>query len=160
MTRQTHQQFQALAIASVLAVAASLWLGAGVGSARPVAHKKHTISVSENADLHLIKKSGGILHESGVATGTLPGSVTARFDIGNILRPKGSVTFHVRHGTLTLDVVGTPQSLGTVAKFSGSMTLRKGTGRYAHAHGKGTFNGTVNRRTWAMTVHGHAKLTY
>jgi hypothetical protein len=116
--------------------------------------------VSGTASLHLVRKSGSTLYEQGTATGTLPGSVTARFET-SITKVTGSVTFYPRGGgTLTINVVGYPTSVGSLARFSGSLAVRSGTGRFSNAVGSGTFSGTVNRRTWAATVTARAQLRY
>jgi hypothetical protein len=146
MTRP--RRWRRLAGASVVALLA-LCLGTGAGLAAPRAHAARTLHLDESASLHLVKKSGPILNERGSATGTLPGSVTARFDTSNGAKVTGSVTFHPRGGgTLTVNIVGFPQSLGTIARVSGSLAVRHGTGRYARAVGSGSFTGTVNRRTY------------
>jgi hypothetical protein len=147
-------------IAVVSAVALALGAGAGGGSAAPGAHSARALHLNESASLHLVHKSGPILNERGSASGTLPGSVTARFNTGNAAKVTGTVTFHPRGGTLTVTIVGFPQSLGTVARVSGSMAVRAGSGRYARAVGGGSFTGTVNRRSWAITVHARANLSY
>jgi hypothetical protein len=40
------------------------------------------------------------------------------------------------------------------------MSVAGGTGRYAHARGRGTFSGTVNRRSWAATVTARGRVSY
>jgi hypothetical protein len=148
------------AVAGLGLVASGLWLGGTSGATAPRAHAARTIRVDETARLHLVKKSGPILKERGSATGTLPGPVSARFDTSNIAIVTGTVTFHTAGGSVTVSVIGYPQSLGTVAKFAGSIRVLRGTGRFAHPSGSGSFTGKVNRSTWAVRVHGKAKLTY
>jgi hypothetical protein len=140
----------------------ALWLGgAGAGAAAPQAHVARTLRLDDSARLHLVKKSGPILSERGTATGTLPGSVSARFDTRNSAKVTGSVTFRPRGGgSLTATIVGYPQSLSTVARITGYLAVRSGTGRYARAVGSGTFTGSVNRRTWAISVRARATLRY
>lgn len=147
----------ALAVA-VLAVA--LW-AASAGAAGPGAHAaRRSLNLSGTAYLHLVRKSGNVLYERGTATGTLPGSVTARFVTG-VARVTGTVTFFPRGGgSLTLSAVGYPQSAGIVTRFSGSCAVRGGTGRFRRALGSGSFSGTANRRSWAVTVHARARLSY
>src|SRR5829696_1956803 len=131
------------------ALVCSLCLGGGVGSAAPGASaaKRKTITVNQSADLHLDRKKGNILRESGTATGTLPGKVSARFDVSDISRVTGTVTFKpYSGGTITATVIGYPQSLGNVAKFTGGLSIKNGTGRYVNATGGGTFSGSVNRK--------------
>ena len=153
-----------LGMAVVGAVLASLVVGGAVGMAQqPVgeAAKRKTRNFTERASLHLVKKRGAILREAGTATGTLPGTVKARFDTSNITNVKATVTFYpYSGGSLTFNATGHPESTGTIAKFSGYLGVRKGTGRYAEALGSGTFTGTVNRNTWAFTVNANATLTY
>jgi hypothetical protein len=151
----------AASIGAVLALVVCVWAG-DVGAAGPVAQsaKRKSLTITDTVSLHLVKKQGSVLYERGSASGTLPGSVTARF-VTSVTKVTGSVTFHPRGGgTLTINVVGYPTSTGTVAKFSGNLAVRSGTGRFSKALGSGTFSGTVNRRTWAVTVYARARITY
>jgi len=149
----------ALGTGLAAALTVCLWLGGAVGSAAPVAHASKRFT--ENVSVHLVKKKGPILKERGTATGTLSGSVRARFDTSDILKTTGRVTFFPNGGgSLTIIVLGAPESLATVAKVSGNLGVRSGTGRYAHATGSGTFRGTLNRSTWAITVHVKGTLNY
>lgn len=134
---------------------------ATAGAEGPGAHAaRRTLNLSGTAYLHLVRKSGNVLYERGVATGTLPGTVTARL-VTSIARVTGTVTFYPRGGgSLTLSAVGYPQSASVVTRFSGSCAVRSGTGRFRRALGSGSFNGTANRRTWAVTVHARARVTY
>jgi hypothetical protein len=158
MTERMRWCARPLAAAGMVLLA--LCAGAAAGSAEPGAHAARTLRLNESARLHLVHKSGPILSESGSATGTLPGSVSARFNTANAAKVTGTVTFHPHGGTLTVTVVGYPQSLGTVARVSGSLAVRRGTGRYARAIGGGRFTGTVNRHSWAISVHALANLSY
>jgi len=143
------------------ALAVGLTFGA-VSSASPSAHaaKRRTLSLSGTAYLHLKRKSGNVLYEKGTATGTLPGTVSARFVTG-LTKVTGTVTIYpYSGGSLTLTAVGYPQSTGTVVRFNGSIAVRGGTGRFRNALGSGTLSGTANRRTWAVTVNARATITY
>ncbi len=158
MMERMRWHWRPLAAASIVVLALSA--GVGVGSASPGAHAARALHLNESASLHLVHKSGPILSERGSASGTLPGAVSATFNTGRAPKVTGTVTFHPRGGTLTVTIVGFPRSLGTVARVSGSMAVRHGTGRYARAFGGGSFSGTVNRRSWAITVHAKATLSY
>lgn len=148
----------------VLASGGGLWLDGAVGSASPGAHaaKRRTIALNETADLHLVRKKGAILRESGTASGTLSGTVSARFDTSNALSVTGTVTVRpYSGGSITLTAVVNPSSTGKLAKFTGGMSVKRGTGRYAHASGGGPVSGSVNRKSWHVIVHvTNAKLTY
>jgi hypothetical protein len=134
----------------------------GVSFAAPSAHeaKRKTLNLRDTASLHLTRKNGNVIYEKGTATGTLPGTVTARFVTG-VTKVTGTVTFKpYSGGSLTVNAVGYPQSAATITRFTGSLAVRKGTGRFANALGSGTFSGTANRRTWAVTVNANARITY
>jgi hypothetical protein len=118
-----------------------------------------TIAVSEYAALQLVRKSGSTLYERGTGAGTLPGTVTARFVVTPV-RVTGAVTIRTRHGLITMRVDGYPLSYGVTARASGTMTITGGTRRYEGASGVANFTGTVNRRSWAATVHATGRMTY
>ncbi len=148
-----------VARAACLLGVATLAVSAPVAAARPQAQAARTVNVSERASLHLVRKSGSTLYEAGTATGTLPGTITARFVVG-VTKVTGSVTIRTRGGSLTLSVHGTPRSTGTVSRFGGTMRVTSGTGRFARARGSASFSGTVNRRTWAASVAASGRLSY
>lgn len=140
---------------TVAATAVALCLGFGSAAA-----SAKTLQITENATLHLVRKSGATLYEKGTATGTLPGAVSARFET-SVTKVSGTVTIRPNGGgSLTILVIGSPRSAGTVARFGGTMAVKSGTGKYAKASGSGTFDGTVNRRTWAVSVTARARLLY
>lgn len=137
-------------------------LAGGASSAAPSAEaaKRKTLNLSGTAYLHMTRKNGNVIYEKGTATGTLPGKVTARFVTG-VTKVTGTVTFYpYSGGSLTLTAVGYPQSTKTVTRFTGNVAVRKGSGRFRNALGSGTFSGTANRKTWAVTVNARARITY
>jgi hypothetical protein len=148
-----------------IAALAALVLGLPAGAASfaaPFAHpaKRKTLNMTGTAYLHLTRKSGNVLYEKGTATGTLAGAVSARF-VTSLTKVTGTVTFYPSSGgSLTMTAVGYPQSAGTITQFTGNIAVRSGSGRFKNALGSGTFNGTANRRSWAITVHARAKITY
>lgn len=150
----------AIALLASAALTLGLCATATVAAARDGhAARRHSLHVVDHGNLHLTRKSGSTLYESGTATGTLPGTITAVFNT-SVTKVSGTVTFHSRHGSITMTAVGYPQSAGTVARFSGNIAVRSGTRRYDSALGSGTFHGTVNRRTWAVSVDADARVTY
>jgi hypothetical protein len=151
---------RAATLAAVAVLAAAL-IGGGVSSADPSAHAaRATHHLSGTAYFHLVRKSGNTLYERGTATGSLSGRVSGTFHT-SVTKVTGTVTFYPHGGgSLTMTAVGYPQSAGTIARFSGNLAVRGGTGRFARATGSGSFTGTANRRTWAITVSAHATLRY
>lgn len=160
-TQSLRRRGAFMAIAALAVLVLALWAG-GISSAAPSAQaaKRKVLNLSGTAYLHLTRKSGNVIYEKGTATGTLPGTVTARFVTG-ITKVTGTVTFKpYSGGSLTVTAVGYPQSTKTVTRFNGNIAVLKGTGRFRNALGSGTFNGTANRRTWAVTVRANARITY
>jgi hypothetical protein len=164
-SHMTSQSLRRRARIGGIATIAVLILGVGAGgvsSADPAAHaaKRRAHHMSGTAYFHLVRKSGSTLYERGTATGSLSGTVTGRFTTG-VTRVTGTVTFFPNSGgSLTVTAVGYPQSAGTIARFSGNLAVAGGSGRYRRATGSGSLTGTANRRTWAITVHADATLTY
>jgi hypothetical protein len=92
--------------------------------------------------LHLVKRSGSVLLEEGSASGTLRGTVRARFLYNGspivttqftIRTPKGSIRGH------GLSRLSDPRS--SSPSFVGPMAITGGSGRYAHARGRGRLYG-------------------
>jgi hypothetical protein len=162
MQRQTERRRgNVVAIAALAALMLAVCAG-GVSSAAPSAHdaKRKTLNLSGTAYLHLTRKNGNVIYEKGTATGTLPGTVTARFVTG-VTKVSGTVTFRpYSGGSLTLNAVGYPKSAATKTRFTGNVAVRKGSGRFRNALGSGTISGTANRKTWAITVYARARITY
>lgn len=124
------------------------------------AKKRRSLTVIDTVRLTLVRKNGNIIVQRGTATGTLPGRVKARFRT-SLTKVTGRLTFRpYGGGSITMTAVGYPSSTGRIASLSGSMAVRRGTGKYRNALGSGTFTGTANRRTWAVTVNARANLTY
>jgi hypothetical protein len=149
------------AVAAVAALALGLAAG-GVSSADPGAHaaKRRAHHLVGTASLHLVRKSGNVLYETGTSTGTYAGTVSGRF-VTSLAKVTGTVTFHpYSGGSLSMTAVGYPQSTGTVTRFNGNLAVSGGSGRFRSATGSGTFTGTANRRTWAVTVNADATITY
>lgn len=147
-----------IALTLALTLAGFAWAYAAHAAPVP-AQAARTLNVSDEAHLHLTGTSGEELEEEGPTTGALPGKVRARFVIGSSVT--GSFTFYPRGGgSITGHGSAHLHSTGANASFSGSMTVSHGTGRYAHTHGSGGFDGTVNRRTDALTVKTTGQLSY
>jgi hypothetical protein len=117
-----------------------------------------TLKITDTADMHYISGSGSLLHESGSASGTLPGSMKANCSIGATLT--ANFTIYTSGGTITGRGTGTPHGSGTYESFAGTLVATGGTGRYAHAHGHAGFYGTFDRRNYDLTVQTTGKLSY
>lgn len=152
----------------VIAIVAGAAAGAAglVGGATALAHRApvvaraaHSLEVRDESHMHLIHESGSLLLKEGPATGTLPGTVKVRFNVGATISayftiyPRGGGSI-IGHGK------GALHSTGTYATFGGTLTVTGGSGRYAHAHGGGGLYGAINRHSYALTVQAIGKLSY
>ena len=140
-----------LVLANPPALAGITWHG-------PRAHFARTVSGNVSAHLHLVKASGSRLLEEGTASGGLPGRIRADLDVGATFT--GTLTVYTSRGAVTGHGTAVPHGSGRYESFSGTFTITGGTHRYAHAHGKAELFGTFDRRTYALVVQTHGKLTY
>jgi hypothetical protein len=124
------------------------------------ARAAQTLNVKDEGHLHLAAKpSGAAIVEEGPVTGTLPGTVKVRFNVGATVT--ASFTIYPRGGgSLSGHGSGMLHSTSVYATFGGSLSVTTGTGRYRHAHGHGGLYGAINRRTDAVTVQTIGKLYY
>ena len=124
----------------------------------PTAHAARTLNITDTANMHYTSGSGSLLHESGTASGTIPGSMKAHLTIGSTLT--ANFTIYASGGTITGHGTGTLHGSGTYESFAGTLVATGGTGRYAHAHGHGGFYGTFDRKNYDLTVQTTGKLSY
>jgi hypothetical protein len=129
---------------------AALILGASLVStchANPLgarAHSARTLNVTDTAHVHLVSETeSGALVEEGEAKGAFPGNVKVQISISATI--SATFTIRNRYGSISGRGSGTLHGTGKQASFGGSMTVTRGTGRYAHAHGHGGFYGTIDR---------------
>ena len=149
-----------LAILAPVALAAGSPASArGAGAKRPLtAQAAATLKITDTANMHYTSGSGSLLHETGTASGTLPGSMKANLAIGATLT--ANFTIYASGGTITGRGIGKPHGSGTYESFAGTLVATGGTGRYAHAHGHGGFYGTFDRKNYDLTVQTTGKLSY
>jgi hypothetical protein len=145
------------------AMCAALVTGGTVADAAdraPTAHAARALNVKDEGHLHLAgKPSGAEIVEEGAVTGTLPGTVKVRFNVGATV--SASFTIYPRGGgSISGHGSGALHSSSVYATFGGSLSVTGGTGRFRHAHGSGGLYGAINRRTYAVTVQTIGKLSY
>jgi hypothetical protein len=143
--------------AGVLTVLGGLGVGTS-GAAGPRAVAARTISLSETGHLHRTGSSGLKLNEQGSASGTIKGTIYIHLDVVSPNRVTAEINIYPKGGSLTGTGSAAYHVNGGTANFSGTMSIRRGTGTYSHAHGSGlSFNGTIQRLSGAVTVHvnGH-----
>jgi hypothetical protein len=145
---------RALAGRSALACSCACTLLATVATASPVGHVSRTVSLRETASLRLTSKSGFTLNEQGTTTGSIDGTMYIHLHVSN---DHGGVTAEVsiypHGGSLSGNGSATYQVEGAYAKFSGRLSITRGTGSYAGSHASGlSFSGSIERRNDAVAV--------
>ena len=128
------------------------------------AYAARVLSVADTAHLHYAGESGLMLVDEGRATGALPGSVRVLFSVGATV--KASFTIYTRYGSIAGSGSGelheshTSNHANVDVSFGGTMRVSRGTGRYAHVHGKGGFYGVINRHDYAAIIQTTGTLSY
>jgi hypothetical protein len=121
-------------------------------------HLARTASVNDTSHMHLLKAFGSVLLEEGAATGTLPGQAKVRLIVGSTVT--ASFSIRTRMGTIYGSGRAALHSSGRYASFGGSLSVSRGSGRYAHASGGGRLYGVIDRRTSGLTVQAIGTLSY
>jgi hypothetical protein len=129
-------------------------------SQAPSAHAAGTISLNESGQLHLISRHGFTLSERGAARGTIAGTIYVRLTIASTSRVTAEVSIYRSDGSISGYATASYRKGSTMAGFSGSMVVTRGSGRYRRAHGSGlSFNGTIQRSNYAVTVSVNGRLS-
>jgi hypothetical protein len=149
----------ALAAATCLAIAAqSVRASASAAGPAARAHAARVLQASDTAHLHYTSALGALLLEEGKATGTLPGSMRVHLEVGTTFT--GTFTIYASGGSIVGHGSAIPHGSGTYESFSGTLTVTGGSGRYAHAHGRGGLYGTFDRENYALVVKTTGSLAY
>jgi hypothetical protein len=145
-------------VAASHARSASTGGGAGAVEVPATGRAANVVSVKDEGHLHMVNGSEGAdLIEEGSVSGTIPGRVRVDFDIGPTVNASFTI-YAGGGGSISGHGKGSLHSTGLYSTFGGSLTVTRGTGRYAHAHGSGGLYGAINRKTYALTVQTVGKL--
>jgi hypothetical protein len=140
-------------------------LGTGVSSAArstgsPPARAARTITLNESGQLHRTSHSGLKLNEQGSASGTIKGTIYIHLDVVSPNRVTAEVNIYPSGGSLTGSGSADYRVNGGTASFSGTMSIDRGSGSYAGAHGSGlSFSGTIQRLSGSVAVHLSGKMS-
>ncbi len=149
--------------AVVLATAACADL-AGVAAASassPRARASRTVSLSESGRLHLTSKHGFTLNEQGAATGTIAGTIYIHLHLTSTSKVTAEVSIYPSGGSLSGNGSAVYRVEGGVAAFTGTLSITRGSGKYAHARATALhFTGTIQRRSDAVSVRVSGPLSY
>ena len=157
-SRRTRSLTGLLVAATSVSLAASWASGTQALSASwaraAVASGARVLSLNENGSLHLTSKHGFTLNERGLASGTVRGTIYVHLSIVSSSRVTAELNIYPSGGSITAHGSASYHRERTSARFSGSMSIERGTGSYAHARGSGlSFSGTIQRSNDAVTVH-------
>jgi hypothetical protein len=148
----------ALAVGAVATAAALI---PGAAGARPTAHAARSLTITENASLHLNNKHGLVLKESGNAKGTLSGPLYLQLEVTSTRSVKATVQVYPGGGSIKGSASASYRVNGATASFTGHLTITGGGGKYSRAKGSGlSFTGTIRRSNDAVSVHVSGKLSY
>lgn len=110
-------------------------------------------SVNEYGSLRMQSHKGSTIDEKGVGWGTFNCSVVIAMTLSGTL-VTADYTAYLQGGSISGTASARIHSATTkAAVFSGTISLRRGTGSRAHASGTAGFSGTINRTSYAMTTH-------
>ncbi len=119
-----------------------------------IAHDSKTVSLRESGDLHLTSRHGFTLNEQGTGTGTISGTIYVHLTIVSTRRVTAEMNIYLKGGSITGQASAAYRREGATGHFAGTLSIARGTGSYANAHGSGlSFSGTIQRSNYAVTVH-------
>ncbi len=142
-------------------LAAALLISSTVGSAiapasASSARAARTSSLNETGHLHLTSKHNFTLNEQGTATGTARGAIYVHLTLVSSSRAKAELNIYpTGGGSITGYATASYRRHGSTASFSGTLSITRGSGSYAHIRGTGLgFNGVIQESNKdAITVH-------
>jgi hypothetical protein len=156
MHRQSKRSltFTFLATMSLGLLTAPCFLGPDMSlAATTPAFTAKAFTLNESGNLHLTSKQGFTLNEQGPASGTVAGTIYVHLKIVSTTHVTAEVSIYPRGGSITGNGTASYHRSSNTASFSGSLSIDRGTGSYAHARGSGlSFSGTIQRSNDAVTV--------
>jgi hypothetical protein len=147
--------FRGIAVVGVAVCALAFGATGSIGapSPAPSARAARTISLNDRGSLHLTSHHGFKLNEQGTTSGTIRGSIYIHLDVASTNRVTAEVSIYPSNGSLTGYGTASYRSDGGQATFTGTLSIARGTGSYAHAHASAlSFSGTIQRSNDATTV--------
>jgi hypothetical protein len=119
----------------------------------PASAAASSTSVDEWGKLRMQTHKGSTINEKGIGWGTFNCSVAISLTLSGTL-VTASYTAYLQGGSISGTAAARIHSATTIAaRFSGTISLRHGTGSRAHTSGTAGFAGTINRTSYAMTTH-------
>jgi hypothetical protein len=99
------------------------------------------------------KGSSSTIDEHGRGWGSFHCGVAIQLTLSGV-HVTGRYTAYRKGGSITGVAHATIHSAtSSAAHFTGTIQLHGGTGRYSHSSGRASFDGSINRKTYAMSVY-------
>ncbi len=151
----------AAAAAYLLVLLALACWGTSVTQASPPsALAARAISLNESGSLQLTSRHGFTLNEQGAGSGTIAGTIYVHLRIVSTNRVTAEVNIYPKGGSISGYGSASYHREGAIGRFSGALSINRGTGSYNHARGSGlSFSGTIRRSNYAVTVHVRGAVT-
>ena len=131
------------------------------GAHSPSASASRSVSLNESGRLHLTSKQGFTLNEQGSASGTITGTIYIHLHLTSTSKVTAEVSIYPSGGSLSGNGSAAYHVEGSVAAFSGTLSITRGSGKYAHARASTLrFTGTIQRRGDAVSVHVSGPLSF
>jgi hypothetical protein len=127
----------------------------------PSAKAARTLAFNVNSNLQLVGHPGHVLNERGTFSGSQSGTIAIRFT--SVTSTSGGATFaaYSSGGSISGQTTTRGHVVGAKVYFTGVMSVTGGSGRYAHAYGRGLkFSGVVDRRSFHATTHMQGSIRY
>lgn len=155
-------------VVGIVAVGLALMLATlgsqGVAAARsvpPIAGLARTLSLNESGRLHLTSKQGFTLNEQGSASGTITGTIYIHLHLTSTSKVTAEVSIYPSGGSLSGNGSAAYHVEGGIAAFTGTLSITRGTGKYARARASALrFTGTIQRRGDAVSVRVSGPLSF
>lgn len=131
--------------------APALASGSTLGPAADIARLS---TIHEHGSLAIHGKgSSSTIEERGRGFGSFDCNVSIRLTLSGV-HVSGRYTAYPRGGSITGVAHATIHSAtSSAAHFTGTIRLDGGSGRYAHASGRASFDGSIDRKTYAMSIY-------
>jgi hypothetical protein len=159
---RVYARYAPLGVATVvIATALAVRVPTSARSAKPSAHTTRVLNVRDEGRLHYVRSSGEVVIDEGRASGSLPGWVKVRFLYNGEPTVSARFTIYAAGGSISARARGNLSSPTSPSpSFRGSMTITRGSGRFAHVRGGGEVYGVYYRRSYALTVQAFGKFPY
>lgn len=133
---------------------------AAQGGRRDVARAAKTLAVHESVHAtNESHKGNSVIDDRGRGTGTFSCPVVMQVRV-SYTKGRTELTCYTSAGVVTAGGSASFFSAGSIATFTGTMTVTHGAGKYARARGQLRVEGTMQRKTFALQASVNGTISY